>query len=179
MRALVTGIATLIGIALFGAALFFGLIAGVLLATAITGGHPASTVLWPCALLGFAAGFVVALLVARAVPRFVYALRVASLRRGGTRAMASVVELEERVSSTRRGVSNTRYGMHLRWTDPVSGAVHEHDRVYVVASPQGAPRHFQEEFDRGAKVPVLFHQHHPGRFVVDIPYRPALADMFL
>lgn len=178
MRALVTGVATLVGIAIFGGALFFGLVAGVLLASALTGGHPSSTVLWPCALLGFAAGFVVALLLARAVPRFVYAMRVAGLRRDGTRTMASVIELDERVSSTRRGVSSTRYGMLLRWTDP-SGTVHEHDRVYVVVSPQGAPRRFQEEFDRGAEVPVLFSQRHPGRFVVDIPYRPVLADMFL
>jgi hypothetical protein len=179
VRALITGLATLFGIALFGAALFFGLVAGVLLAAALTRGHPASTVLWPCALLGFAAGFVVALLVARAVPRLVYALRVSGLRRGGTRAMASVVALQEHVSSTRRGVANTRYQMHLRWTDPDSGTVHEHDRVYVVASPQGAPRRFQQEFERGAQVPVLFRPRRPGRFVVDIPYRPVLADMFL
>ncbi len=83
-----------------------------------------------------------------------------------------------------RGMSHIFYTAGVSWTDPATGVRWHGERRYHFTqfTVRGLSRHaqrFEAAMSYGAPVRVYYPVGKPARFLIDIPFSPAMSDFFL
>lgn len=157
---------------LFGLLFGGGVLAGYL-ALDVFSGHGANSI----ALLGLAAGVAAALAVNHSARMWLQRLRLRRLRVRGVAAEAEVGLLGYQYSASSRGPGRASYTARVGWTDPATGARWKGERRYHFWGRES--KRLEAVFTYGARVPVYYPPGRPSRFIIDVPFAPAMADFFL
>lgn len=170
------------GIGLIWTAVMVVIVAGLISAGLILGGElylrlhhfGGADQSWLAPVLGLV-GALLGVSICHLARGWVQRLRLARLQRGGVTATGQVLaRLDEYVANT-RGPGMTRYRVSVVWTDESGPQIGE--RRYRFWGD--GDRAFEELTERGAEVQVRYPHGRPGRFVIDIPYAPTMADQFI
>lgn len=126
-------------------------------------------------LIGFGVGAIVTVWICHSSRGWLLRLRLRRLRRDGIEAVATVTRLDRRYRRNPRGPGITHYTVHVRWHDPQDGSTRDHERRYRFFG-HGSSR-FEDTCAHRRTVTVRYDQRNPGRFVIDIPFAPTMADL--
>ncbi len=164
--ALLWGLGQLLVLAvLFYAGGVAGAYLGFRLLPAVAGGRESTVPIF----LGFAAGLVAAGVVNHEARMWVQRLRIRALRRTGVRVDATVVAVDRRYTPNPKGQGSTTYTVTVRWPGYTGRRAYRFWGRGSVA--------FETVFHRRATVPVRYAADRPGRFVLDVPFAPTMADL--
>jgi hypothetical protein len=133
---------------------------------------------------GFCVGVGVALAVNHYARGWVRRLRLALLRGWGVAIDAEAGFLDSTRSIAVRGMSHIFYTAGVTWTDPATGVRWQGERRYhfTQSNFRDLSRHaqrFEAAMRYGAPVRVYYPAGKPARFLIDIPFSPAMSDFFL
>jgi hypothetical protein len=162
---------------ILGAATFGGLLAGAWLGFRVLphfdGGHDVQWLLLIGAIAGVAAG----LTIGHRGRGWVQAWRLRRIRRGGGVTVAATVRcFSSRYVRNPRGGGVTIFQVRVGWLDH-QGGEQLGERQYKFYG-RGEPA-FVQLVQHGAHVQISYPTGRPGRFIVDIPYAPTMADQFI
>jgi hypothetical protein len=157
--------------AVFAALTFAGMVAGAYLGfelmPLLDGGR---TNAGPIA-MGAAAGVTAGLVVGHRGRRWVQALLLRRLRRAGVAVTATVRDCRRRYIASSRGPGTSIYTVTLAWP----GELRTRDYRFWGRGD----RDFEDCVRRGKELTVRFPAGRPHRFIVEIPYAPAMADLLV
>jgi hypothetical protein len=126
---------------------------------------------------GLGAGAIGALAVNHSARGWLQRLRLRGLRVRGVAVEARAGALGYSYAASGRGPGTVRYIARVSWTDPGTGVSWRGERRYRFWGDDSKP--LEAAFAIGAKVRVYYPAGRPSRFVIDVPFAPTMADLFL
>lgn len=150
--------------------LFAGGVVAAYLDQGMADGRPVSST---AVLVGLAVGAAAGLFVNHKARIWLQEFRLRRLRADGVSVQAAVRRLDRQYIPYK--VGTTRYVAHVEWQDPATARRWQGERRYRF-SGRGS-RQLETICAPGEQVGLYYPAHRPARFVLDIPFAPAMADL--